>query len=64
MSHVLNFKIAVSGSGGVGKSCITIQFVQSVFVETWDPTIEDSYQKQMKIDNEIVMVDILDTAGI
>ncbi len=35
----MNFKIAVCGGGGVGKSCLTIQFVQNQFVETWDPTI-------------------------
>jgi GTPase SAR1 family protein len=25
---------------GVGKSCLTIQFIQSQFVEEYDPTIE------------------------
>ena len=25
---------------GVGKSCLTIQFIQSHFVEEYDPTIE------------------------
>lgn len=55
--------MAVCGGGGVGKSCLTIQFVQNQFVETWDPTIEDSYQKQIKVDKDIVMLDILDTAG-
>jgi GTPase SAR1 family protein len=26
-----NFKIAVCGGGGVGKSCITVQYVQHVY---------------------------------
>ncbi|KAL0485782.1 Ras family GTPase [Acrasis kona] len=60
---VENYRIAVCGGGGVGKSCLTIQFVQNQFVETWDPTIEDSYQKQIKIEDTMVMLDILDTAG-
>jgi len=61
------FKIAVCGGGGVGKSCLTIQFVQNQFVETWDPTIEDSYNKHIKIPHNNVdhniMLNILDTAG-
>jgi GTPase SAR1 family protein len=30
---VNEFKVVVLGSGGVGKSAITVQFVQGVFVE-------------------------------
>ena len=26
------------------------QFVQGVFIESYDPTIEDSYRKQMNVD--------------
>ncbi len=31
------------GAGGVGKSAITVRFVQGVFVECYDPTIEVRY---------------------
>lgn len=34
------FKLVVVGGGGVGKSALTIQFVQSHFVDEYDPTIE------------------------
>lgn len=57
------YKIVVLGSGGVGKSALTVQFVQGIFVEKYDPTIEDSYRKQVEIDGQQCMMEILDTAG-
>jgi small GTP-binding protein len=57
------YKLVVVGGGGVGKSALTIQFIQSHFVEEYDPTIEDSYRKQCVIDEEVAVLDILDTAG-
>lgn len=33
------------------------------FVEDYEPTKADSYNKQVTIDNEEVRIDILDTAG-
>lgn len=68
------------GGGGVGKSCLTIQLIQSHFVDEYDPTIEgmfarrslwdestnmllDSYRKQCVIDDEVALLDVLDTAG-
>lgn len=57
------YKIVVLGSGGVGKSALTVQFVQGIFVEKYDPTIEDSYRKQMEVDGQQCMLEILDTAG-
>ncbi|XP_055698898.1 ras-like protein 2 [Phlebotomus papatasi] len=60
MSH---YKLVVVGGGGVGKSALTIQFIQSYFVTDYDPTIEDSYTKQCVIDDVPAKLDILDTAG-
>ncbi|KAI1728025.1 ras family domain-containing protein [Ditylenchus destructor] len=57
------YKIVVLGSGGVGKSALTVQFVQNIFVEKYDPTIEDSYRKQVEVDGQQCMLEILDTAG-
>ncbi|KAG2192753.1 hypothetical protein INT47_008404 [Mucor saturninus] len=51
------------GEGGVGKSAMTIQYIQSHFVDEYDPTIEDSYRKQCVVDGECALLDILDTAG-
>ncbi|KAL5457743.1 hypothetical protein EMCRGX_G035033 [Ephydatia muelleri] len=57
------YKLVVVGAGGVGKSAITIQFIQNHFINDYDPTIEDSYTKQVVIDEETCFLDILDTAG-
>ncbi|KAI7821875.1 small G-protein Ras1 [Gamsiella multidivaricata] len=57
------YKLVVVGGGGVGKSALTIQFIQSHFVDEYDPTIEDSYRKQCVIDDEVALFDVLDTAG-
>ncbi|EGV62806.1 RAS1 protein [Yamadazyma tenuis] len=60
---IKEYKLVVVGGGGVGKSALTIQLIQSQFVDEYDPTIEDSYRKQYNIDGEQVLLDILDTAG-
>jgi small GTP-binding protein len=33
------------------------------FIDEYDPTIEDSYRKQVVVDGETCLLDILDTAG-
>lgn len=58
-----DYKLVVVGGGGVGKSALTIQLIQNHFTEEYDPTIEDSYRKQVNIDDETCLLDILDTAG-
>ena len=47
--HGKEYKVCVLGDGGVGKSALTIQMVQHHFIEEYDPTIEDSYRKQVTI---------------
>lgn len=43
------FKVVVLGSGGVGKSALTVQFVSGCFIEKYDPTIEDFYRKEIEV---------------
>merc|ERR1712151_1058980 len=57
------YKLVVVGGGGVGKSALTIQLIQNHFIEEYDPTIEDSYRKQVTIDGDPCLLDIPDTAG-
>ncbi|KAF8647723.1 hypothetical protein AX16_006558 [Volvariella volvacea WC 439] len=57
------YKLVVVGGGGVGKSALTIRFIKQHFDDEYNPTIEDSYQKQCVIDDEVAILDVLDTAG-
>ncbi|KAJ9080709.1 hypothetical protein DSO57_1022112 [Entomophthora muscae] len=56
-------KVIMVGSGGVGKSALTLQYMYSDFVEEYDPTKADSYRKKVVVDGEECQIDILDTAG-
>jgi len=58
-----NYRIVVLGAGGVGKSSLTLRLISDEFMEEYDPTIEDSYRKQVNIDKEPALLDVLDTAG-
>ncbi|CAJ0966609.1 unnamed protein product, partial [Ranitomeya imitator] len=53
----------VVGIAAASLSVTTVQFVQGIFVEKYDPTIEDSYRKQVEVDGQQCMLEILDTAG-
>jgi GTPase KRas protein len=57
------YKLVMLGGGGVGKTALTIQLVSNHFVDEYDPTIEDSYRRQLDVDGEVCMLDVLDTAG-
>ncbi|KAG5215100.1 hypothetical protein JEQ12_000676 [Ovis aries] len=58
----LQISISVT-SLGIELEKVTVQFVQGIFVEKYDPTIEDSYRKQVEVDCQQCMLEILDTAG-
>ncbi|KAL7333633.1 hypothetical protein PS15p_202507 [Mucor circinelloides] len=56
-------KVIMVGSGGVGKSALTLQYMYGDFVEEYDPTKADSYRKKIMLDGVDCQIDILDTAG-
>jgi len=56
-------KIAVMGSRSVGKSSLAIQFVQGQFVDSYDPTIENTFTKNLKYKGQEYEVLVVDTAG-
>ncbi|KAL2911140.1 hypothetical protein HK105_209388 [Polyrhizophydium stewartii] len=53
----------VVGSGGVGKSCLTVRFLKDEFTNEYDPTIEENYRKNVTVDNVQCTAYIIDTAG-
>jgi len=62
-SSEFEYNIVVVGGGGVGKSAITSRFIKGKWVDAYDPTIEEAYQKQMEIDGKQCYIDVMDTAG-
>eukprot|EP00732_Lithocolla_globosa_P007264 Lithocolla_globosa_v1_NODE_9058_length_751_cov_55.754310.p1 type:complete len:204 gc:universal NODE_9058_length_751_cov_55.754310:64-675(+) len=57
------FKLAIAGGGGVGKSSLTVRVIHQQFLVEYDPTIEDVYRKECVVDDETIMLDILDSGG-
>ncbi|KYQ89337.1 small GTPase [Tieghemostelium lacteum] len=57
------YKLVMLGIGGVGKSSVSMRFVQGQFTPDYDPTIEDAYVTQHEIDGKHIKIEILDTAG-
>lgn len=53
-TNMREFKVVVLGSGGVGKSALTVQFVSGCFIEKYDPTIEDFYRKEIEVGHTTV----------
>ena len=57
------FHVCMLGAGAVGKSALTLQYIQGQFVPDYDPTIEDAYRKHTQVDGNSLLLDVLDTAG-
>ncbi|CAB4384763.1 unnamed protein product [Rhizophagus irregularis] len=55
--------IAVLGSRAVGKSSLTIQFVENHFVDSYYPTIENTFNKVIRYRGQEIAAEIIDTAG-
>ncbi|KAM0748999.1 ras-2 [Meredithblackwellia eburnea MCA 4105] len=56
-------KIALLGSRSVGKSSLSVQFVDAHFTDSYYPTLETTFQKVVKHKGNEFSLDILDTAG-
>lgn len=65
MSRIEHRNIAVIGGGSVGKTACVIRFIADKFDDSdvYEPTIEDTFRTDHKVDGRLVHLDILDTAG-
>jgi small GTP-binding protein len=58
-----SFKIAVLGSGGVGKTCVILRFLRDTFEADYVPTIQDSFEKNYCYNGKNYKLVLIDTAG-
>eukprot|EP01111_Echinosteliopsis_oligospora_P003054 TRINITY_DN1491_c0_g2_i1.p1 TRINITY_DN1491_c0_g2~~TRINITY_DN1491_c0_g2_i1.p1 ORF type:complete len:186 (+),score=34.19 TRINITY_DN1491_c0_g2_i1:39-596(+) len=56
-------KLVVMGFRAVGKSTITVQFVENHFVDTYNPTIEHTFHKTIHFQGSDYVTEIVDSAG-
>jgi len=56
-------KIAILGSRSVGKSSLTVQYCEGHFVESYYPTIENTFSHEIVYKNQTYLTEIIDTAG-
>jgi len=57
IDNMTTYKVVVVGDGAVGKSALTIQFFQKMFIQDYDPTIEDSYIQHAEVDGQWCVMD-------
>ncbi|KRZ78779.1 GTP-binding protein Di-Ras2 [Trichinella papuae] len=59
-----DYRVAVFGAGGVGKSSIILRFVNGTFCDSYIPTIEDTYRQVISCNkNNVCTLHITDSTG-
>ncbi|XP_045122914.1 ras-related and estrogen-regulated growth inhibitor-like isoform X2 [Portunus trituberculatus] len=56
-------RLVVLGHPAVGKSALVVRFLTGRFIWEYDPTLEAAYRHHTTVDDEVAVMDILDTAG-
>ncbi|KAK0806431.1 GTP-binding protein [Friedmanniomyces endolithicus] len=56
-------KMAIVGSRSVGKSSLTVRYVDGHFVDSYYPTVENTFSKVIRHRNQDFATEIIDTAG-
>eukprot|EP01065_Artemidia_motanka_P036082 TRINITY_DN4399_c0_g1_i1.p1 TRINITY_DN4399_c0_g1~~TRINITY_DN4399_c0_g1_i1.p1 ORF type:complete len:339 (+),score=34.45 TRINITY_DN4399_c0_g1_i1:98-1114(+) len=59
----MTLRVVIAGSPAVGKSALTLRFVQNFYPDVYDPTILDIYRKEERVDDGPVIYEVVDTAG-
>ncbi|XP_048191622.1 GTPase ERas-like [Perognathus longimembris pacificus] len=57
------YKVVVVGASAVGKSALIIQMIYKQFVKDHDPTIQDTYWKDVVQDEGGYVLQVMDTSG-
>ena len=64
MATYAEIRTVIVGAGAVGKSTLTISFYRNLFIDIYEPTIEDSYRKLVTLaDATTCLLEVLDVAG-
>jgi len=53
--------LVLIGELGSGKSALTVKYITRRFINEYDPDLEDTYSKQVQVDNQEIVVRIMDT---
>lgn len=61
MPAIPTIRIVVSGDEGTGKSCLVNFYVRSFFSDEFDPTIEETYFKQITFNEQVYNLEVVDT---
>ncbi|VDD80651.1 unnamed protein product [Mesocestoides corti] len=58
-----DYRVAVFGASGVGKSSLVLRFVKDTFREAYVPTIEDTFRQVISCNKQVCTLQITDTTG-
>ncbi|KAI0654677.1 RAP1B [Cubamyces menziesii] len=58
------YTTVVLGAGGVGKSALVMRYGKNVFLDQYDPTIEEEYEVTVELEGKRSHLEIIDTAGV
>nr|CDS29063.1 GTP binding protein Di Ras2 [Hymenolepis microstoma] len=58
-----DYRVAVFGASGVGKSSLVLRFVKGTFREAYIPTIEDTFRQVISCNKQVCTLQITDTTG-
>ncbi|KAI0706744.1 ras-domain-containing protein [Cerioporus squamosus] len=64
MGGVQRYSAVVLGAGGVGKSALVMRYGKNMFLEQYDPTIEEEYDLTVEYEGKRSRLEITDTAGV